>query len=263
MRLTGLTVYPVKSCRGIALDCASVVERGLKDDRRWMIVDGTGRFVTQRELPELALIRTLLEGDAIVLEADGAPSLRLAESDLDAHSVEVEVWGHRGPARVHAAASTWITDRLGVAHSLVFMPDEHRRAVNPDHGGPNDIVSFADAYPFLLTTEASLDDLNERLPSPITMNRFRPNLVVAGSAAWAEDRWTRLWVGEVAFRVAKPCKRCATTTVDPETGRRGTEPLRTLATFRDFGDGVLFGVNLVHQGAGTGTLHVGDAVRAE
>jgi uncharacterized protein YcbX len=226
-----------------------------------MIVGASGRFVTQRELPELALIRTRLSAEATLLDAPGAESLRLTLADLDAGDVEVEVWQHRGRARVHAEGSAWISARLGAPHTLVHMPDSHRRPVNPRYARDGDIVSFADAYPFLLTSESSLEDLNRRLPSPITMNRFRPNLVTAGSPAWAEDGWTRLWIGEVPFRVAKPCERCATTTVDPETGVRGKEPLRTLATFRDFGDGVLFGVNLIHEAHGT--LRVGDRVRVE
>lgn len=261
MRLVSVHVYPVKSCRGIDLDSAAVVERGFERDRRWMIVDAAGRFVTQRELPQLALIHTRLEPDAVVLEADGAEPVRLSERDVAGDAIEVEVWRHRGPARIHPGASAWITARLGAPHSVVHMPDSHRRPVNEKYARAGEIVSFADAYPFLLTTESSLGDLNRRLSSAVTMRRFRPNLVVSGSAAWAEDGWTRLRIGEVPFRVAKPCERCSTTTVDPSTGERGKEPLRTLAQFRDFGNGPLFGVNLIHEALGT--LRAGDPVRIE
>ena len=172
----------------------------------------------------------------------------------------VTVWRDTVPA--HEAgerAAAWLTAFLGTPCRLVRMPESTERAVNPAFGEPGDVVSFADGYPFLLIGQASLDDLNARLASPLPMRRFRPNLVVAGAESFAEDTWKRVQIGHIVFRVVKPCARCTIPTVDPEAGVfAGKEPLRTLATFRKFGSKVFFGQNLIAQG--TGALRVGDPV---
>jgi uncharacterized protein len=154
-------------------------------------------------------------------------------------------------------AANWFTDYLGVACSLVHMADDVIRPTNPDFA-PGGRVSFADGYPFLLISEESLQDLNDRLLEPLPMNRFRPNLVVAGGAPYAEDDWSRISIGALALRVVKPCFRCVITTTDQLTARRTKEPLRTLATYRRMGGEVMFGQNVVHEG--TGRLSVGDTV---
>jgi uncharacterized protein len=173
---------------------------------------------------------------------------------------DVQVWSSRVAALVHDAGSAWLSDALGRRCQLVYMPDDVERAVNPLRGRPGDVVSFADGYPFLLIGQGSLDDLNGRMSAPLPMIRFRPNLVVEGAAAFAEDGWPRVRIGAVTFRNVKPCDRCVMTTVDPETGNKGAEPLRTLATYRAWGGAVWFGVNLIAEN--TGTLRVGDAVEA-
>jgi uncharacterized protein YcbX len=258
-------VYPVKSCRGIALERATIERRGLRHDRRWMIVDDMGRFVTQRTEPRLALIETALQGEELVLTAPGLPALTLAlagdtQGGAGARR-QVTVWRDQVYAvDCGEAASAWIRDWLGRPGSVVFMPDDVERPVNPARARPGDVVGFADAYPLLLTSTSSLDDLNARLEQPVPMDRFRPNLVVSGGAPWSEDGWARLRVGEgeVAFRVAKPCDRCTVTTVDQRTGERGVEPLRTLATFRKNGNDVLFGQNCLPDVLGQ--IAVGDSV---
>lgn len=256
--VSALYVYPVKSCRGIALDQAEVVRRGFARDRRWMVVDDDGHFLTQRETPALGQVRTTLEAGGIRLDYPGKPALELPEEYERGQSLAVRVWSHSGIGVRHADGSDWLSRALGQRCSLVFMPERHQRAVNPERARAGDIVSFADGYPFLLTSEASLEDLNARLPARITMQRFRPNIVVSGAPAYAEDEWARVRIGEIDFRGAKRCDRCVVTTRDPETGEASTEPLRTLATYRKWDGAVWFGMNLIHDQPGW--VKVGDSV---
>jgi hypothetical protein len=259
-RVSSLHVYPVKGCAGIRVDRAEVVERGFAYDRRWMIVDAGGQFVTQRTDARLALIRATLDHDAqeITLEAPGLAPLSMPARFDEGPRRTVQVWSHTGVGVAHAAGEDWISRYLGTPHALVYMPDDQHRPVNPAYASLGDSVSFADAYPFLLISQASLADLNARLPAPITMARFRPNIVVSGCPPFAEDGWAQLRIGALGFRGVKRCDRCVVTTIDPETGTGGVEPLRTLATFRREAGAVWFGMNLIHDGAGE--LAVGDAV---
>jgi uncharacterized protein YcbX len=258
IRVSQLFIYPIKSCRGIRVDSARVVERGFEMDRRWMVIDEQGSFLTQRELPRLALVRTELDQDAILLSGPGKDRFRLTEPSEAAPEIQVQVWSHHGGGAVSEEASSWISRFLLRPALLVYMRDSHRRPVSPKYAEAGHIVSFAHGSPFLLTSEASLADLNARLDQPLAMERFRPNIVVAGAPAYAEDGWSHLRIGTIGFRVVKPCDRCATTTVDPDTGQRGQEPLRTLAQYRRQGSRVLFGMNLIQDGLGT--IRVGDRV---
>lgn len=258
--VTALYIYPVKGCRGVRVESAEVARRGFSRDRRYMIVDADGRFVTQREMPRLALVKAALDepDKSIRLEAPGLGAVDLPlEHETGARRV-IQVWDHHGEAVPHREGSAWICRLLGPNHALVYMPESEIRLVNPDHARPGEILNFADAYPVLLISEASLADLNGRLADPITMDRFRPNIVVGGTTAFAEDGWTTMTISGVGFRGAKRCDRCVVTTVDPETGERGHEPLRTLATYRKEDGKVWFGMNLIHDGPGT--LVVGDEV---
>ena len=261
MRLSGIFVYPIKACAGIALERTDVVERGLALDRRYMLVDRTGTFVTQREVPRLCLAKTAFERDSIVVSRAGAAPLELpralsAVAGFERHVYQV--WDSFGNALRHPEGSRWFSEFLNDEVSLVYMPDSERREVNPTRARPGDIVSFADGYPLLLISEASLADLNARLDAPVEMRRFRPNLVISDCQPYAEDAFTTLQIGGVAFRAVKRCDRCVVTTVDPETGERGKEPLRTLSHYRKSDGKVWFGMNLIHDGSGT--LRVGDAV---
>jgi uncharacterized protein YcbX len=259
VRVDALFIYPIKGCGGIAVDAARIVARGFEHDRRWMVVDEAGVFVSQRTHPALALVRVARAAPQLVLTAPGAPPLAIPLAHEEGPRVSVEVWSHRGEAVRHEAGSAWFSAYLGGAYRLVYMAEDHHRPIRPEHARPGDIVSFADAYPFLVISRASLDDLNRRLESPLPMDRFRPSIVIAGASPFAEDDYARVAIGEVAFRGSKRCDRCAVTTVDQQTGVRGKEPLRTLATFRQQDSKVWFGMNLIHEGAGT--LHVGDLVR--
>jgi uncharacterized protein YcbX len=261
VRLTGIFVYPIKACGGIPLERAVVAERGLADDRRYMLVDRAGEFITQRSVPKLCRVRPRFTGSgAFEVTAPDQRPLELPRelSGPDLEPVPYRVWSSSGSALRHPEGSRWFSEFLNDDVSLVYMPDTEQRAVNPQRARPGDIVSFADGYPMLLISEASLEELNRRLDEPLEMRRFRPNLVISGCAPHAEDGFARLQIGAVAFRGVKRCDRCMVTTIDPDTGEKGKEPLRTLAHYR-FEDGkVWFGMNLIHDGSGT--LHVGDTV---
>ena len=262
MKVTEINIYPVKSTRGIALDETDVVPRGLPWDRRWMLVDADGRFITARDHPKLAMVQTEVGEDQLAVAVSGRHPLQLPLRPRSSETTPVMIWKDRCSAvRVGAEADAWFSDYLGLPCSLVQMTDELVRGVNPDYGQPGDEVSFADGFPLLLISEASLNDLNRRLDRPVTMRRFRPNLVVDGELAYAEDRWRRLRVGEVEFEGVKNCSRCVFTTIDPDTGTKhpAQEPLRTLSTYRRRPEGgVYFGQNLVPRSAGR--IRVGDAV---
>ncbi|MEO6599382.1 MAG: MOSC N-terminal beta barrel domain-containing protein [Polyangiaceae bacterium] len=256
--VSALYVYPIKSCRGIRVDEWPIAERGFVADRRWMVVDAAGKVVTQREAPELSLVNMTLTGDTMQLTAPKLPELVLPRAFDWGLERSVQIWDDMTVASEHAEGSAWFSRYLGGPHELVYMPDRHQRAVNPARGLASDIVSFADAYPFLLISEASLADLNARLEAPVTMARFRPNIVISGSEPYAEDAYAQVQIGGVRFRGPKRCDRCVVTTVDPDTGRSGSEPLRTLAKYRLEDQKVWFGINLIHDELGT--LRVGDSV---
>lgn len=263
MNLSAIHVYPIKSCAGIRVPVARVGRRGLESDRRWMLVDPDGRFLTQREHPRMALIEPFLGDEELRVTTPNLEPL-VVEPDAPGPRRPVGVWKSRTAAVDHGdRAAAWFSEALGTHCRLVRQAEDSRRAVRSDDGrGPRAPISFADGYPFLLVTEASLEDLNARLPQPIPMDRFRPNPVVEGAPAFDEDSWGRIRVGDLELTVEKPCVRCAITTVDQASGKTGREPLRTLAIYRRHPEGVRFGQNLIHQGEGTLREGLGVAVLA-
>ncbi|GAA2402411.1 MOSC domain-containing protein [Streptomyces glaucosporus] len=267
-RLAALVVHPVKAFAGVGTARAVVEPWGLSGDRRWMVVGPDGAQLTQRGHPRMAQAAAgQLPGGGLRLSAPGMRPLTVGVPDPAAGLVPVEVWRtpvEAAPAAAEAAA--WLTEYLGTDARLVHLdaPDR-RRPIAPGHGLPGETVSFADAFPVLLTAVSSLEALNRLVAQgdhpdegPLPMNRFRPNVVVEGTAPWAEDGWRRIRIGEVRFRVAGPCGRCVVTTTDQATGERGKEPLRTLARHRRSGGLLIFGQNLVPEC--TGTLRTGDAL---
>jgi uncharacterized protein YcbX len=258
MKVTDLFIYPIKACRGVRLERARIVARGFAADRRYMLVDGRGDFVTQRQRRELARVSVQLVEGGFEVGAPGRAPLLLSESHEVGERVTARVWGHEGVGIRHPEASVWFSEYLGAETSLVYMPEDHLRPVNPERARPGDVVSFADGYPFLLTSEASLSELNRRLASPISMLRFRPNIVIDGTSPFVEDTFARVRIGNTTFRGPKGCDRCVVTTIDPETAEAHPEPLKTLATFRKRDGKVWFGMNLIHDAAGE--IAVGDEV---
>jgi len=248
MYISEINIYPVKSTKGIRLEAAHVERRGLRLDRRWMVVDESGVFISQRDLTKLALISTSLGETTLSLDAPGRPPLSLPLVPDGASFMNARVWDDAvRVCSMGKVADEWLTSFLGIRCRLVCMPDTTVRSVNPDFASPADIVSLADAFPILLISQASLDDLNSRLSQPVPMNRFRPNIVVGGSKAFEEDSWRRIRLGSLILRIVKPCSRCVTTTVDQQTGVSGKEPLATLAAYRTRNGKVYFGQNAIPE----------------
>jgi uncharacterized protein len=257
--ITELYTYPVKGAAAVALDVARLDDFGVEHDRRWMIVDGAGEFITQRNQPRLAQLRVALEPGELVLRSRQAGEARLPLHPESGEAVRVRVWADEVAGRdAGDAAAAFLRAHLGIAARMVHMPDSTVRQVDLDHGVAGDRVSFADGFPLLLITQGSLDELNGRLAEPVPMLRFRPNVVVAGAVPHAEDEWRRIRLGPVPCDVVKPCARCVVTTIDEATAVAGPEPLRALAAYRRWNGQVWFGQNVIHRG--TGVLRVGDAV---
>lgn len=256
MKISELYVYPLKGAAGIPLQRAELDEFGIRHDRRWMIVGADGGFITQRDHPRLALLRTVLEPDTLVLRSQHAGEARLPLDQAAGEARQVTVWGDDVAAvDTGDAAAAFVSAHLETPARLMYMPSGSVRQADLTYAQPGDRVSFADGFPLLLITQASLDELNRRLEEPVPMLRFRPNVVVSGAAApHDEDAWLRVNLGTVACDVVKPCARCAVTTVDQATAVSGPEPLRTLADYRRWQGKVWFGQNVIHRGAGVLTV---------
>ena len=276
MRLAELHVYPLKGARGVALDRAEVLAGGLRHDRRFMLLDARGEFITQRKHPRMALVTTAFVGKSLAIGVPGSAAAIELPLDpvLDSRAGRggdplprrtVRIWDDDVEAAlVKSPVVEALSDHLGEPCSLVFMPDDTGRPVEAPYGAPGDRVGFADAYPVLLATRASLADLNARLPAPVAMDRFRPNLVIEGGEPYEEEAHPRVRVGSLTFRMPKRCSRCAVTTVDQQTAVVGKEPLRTLATYRTENNYVYFAQNLIPDGLDGDravVLSVGDEVR--
>lgn len=264
MTLSEINIYPVKSLGGISLKAAQMTSRGLNNDRRFLVVDPDNQFVSQRELPKMATVWTELVGGQLEFAAPDREPIRVDAEPRVLPTRTVQVWASSVAAHtVSTGADEWLSDYLGADLRLVYMPDTSERACNPTYAHNSEIVSFADGFPVLITNDASLADLNNRIVlgggAAVPMNRFRSNLVVNGAEPWAEDNWGEIAIGEAVFRVAKPCGRCQVTTTDQATGDvRGPEPLKTLSGFRDTDLGTLFGINLVP--VKLGAVKIGDKV---
>jgi len=270
MHLSGLAVFPVKSLRGCAVQAAEVDDLGVIGDRRFLVVEeATGRFLTQRTLPRMAQITTGLGPATLMLSAEGRKAISVPRaSDPAAPLRSVTIWKSEGLLAEDAgdAVAAWLSDFLALKCRLVRIGGKFSRPVLKAAAGPGDRVNFADSCPFMAVSEATLAELNDRLVAQgeeaLPMNRFRPNLVIAGCPAFAEDTWPRIRIGNLVLRSAGPCSRCVVTTTDQLTGERGKEPMRTLATYRrepTEPTDVNFGQNFIHE-TKRGMLRVGDPV---
>lgn len=254
--IDSLFVYPVKSCAGIELKRAQVTSRGLLHDREWMVVTPNGRFITQREVPRLALVKTALREDALLLTTPGLPRLAVPfVRAARAEPTEVTVWGDTVLASDEGdVAASWFGEHLGRDVRLVRFDQSRPRPTDPEWSqGQPGYSAFADGYPVLVVSRASLDELNSRLPAPLPVDRFRPNVLLAGCAPYAEDGIGSLTAGDVKLRLVKPCTRCSIPSVDQSTGEpQGDEPMRTLRSYRwdKALRGVKFGQNAIVDGVG-------------
>jgi MOSC domain-containing protein len=263
-QLTAINRFPVKSCRGEALDEAVVEPWGLAGDRRWMVVDEDGEVITARESNRLVLVHPEISPDGLHVTAPDLPPLVVPTPD-PSDQVPVLIWSSRlTAAAAGPEADAWFSKAAGLPARLVHLDDPTRRPTNPDFSEPDDRVSFADGYPLLVATEESLAALNDVVLAssaagrePLPMTRFRPNVVVSGVAPWEEDDWRRIRIGDAVFRAVKGCARCVLTTIDPGTADREKEPIASLAKIRRWDGATWFGVNLVPDTPGA-TIRVGD-----
>lgn len=264
LTIQDIFIYPIKSLGGIRLNEAKVEERGFQFDRRWMLVDLQGIFLTQRTYSQMALLQVEL-GDTglIVFDKKNPKEKLLIPYNLNSgKEIEVEIWDDRVVATiVDPGLDTWFSEKLGLTCLLVIMPESTQRKVSPKYSVNDESVSFADGMPYLILGQESLDDLNSRLESQVPMDRFRPNIVFSGGQPYAEDSWKKIRIGAVEFQVVKPCARCVLTTIDQETGFQGKEPLKTLAGYRTIGNKVYFAQNMV--ALESGIIKIGDQIILE
>jgi uncharacterized protein YcbX len=259
LQISHLYIYPIKSLGGISLTSVQLIDRGLDHDRRWMLVDEQGMFLTQRSFAAMALLKTSLwDGQLIITDQrDNMNPLALDLRPAGKATLKVDIWGDVCDAvHVSLAADQWFSERLNRGVRLVYMPDDSLRKVDTDYAMHEEITSFSDGYPILMIGQASLDDLNSRLKVPVPMDRFRPNIVFTGGTPYQEDEMKHFQISGMDFYGVKPCGRCVVTTIDQNTAVGGKEPLSTLASYRTVGNKVNFGQNILHKGSGV--LAVGD-----
>lgn len=265
LSISQIWIYPIKSLAGIRLKEAQLSERGLQWDRRWMLLNEKGSFMTQRQIAPMALLEVKLRQHMLEVShrVKKLPPLHLAlEVENPAELVKAPIWDdHSDAFVVSQEANDWFSKALDQPCRLVFMPEEGRRTTTGKTSGRIQKVSFADSYPILLTGQASLDELNSRLEEPLPMNRFRPNLVFTGGKPFEEDSWRAFSAGNNRFWAEKPCARCVLTTINQETAKKGKEPLATLSKFRKWENKILFGQNLLYEAGGR--IKVGDPIEVE
>lgn len=260
-KLSQIFIYPIKSLGGISLSASNVEERGLEHDRRWMLIDENDSFLTQRQYPQMALLNVNIEGEflTVSLQNNESEKISLPLFSSSKKTLKVKIWDDTCTAElISREADNWFSEILKIKCRIVHMPDSTKRLVDRQYSPEEKSVSFADGYPFLIIGQASLDNLNEKLPQPLPVNRFRPNLVFTGGEPFEEDKWEKIKIGEVVFSALKPCARCVITTIDQETAERGIEPLATLASYRKKENKVLFGMNLICHS--TGTINLEDEI---
>jgi uncharacterized protein YcbX len=262
LKVSELYRHPIKSLGGISLQSAEVTDRGLKHDRRWLLIDENNCFFTQRDFPRMTLLITNIIDELLQISDKNNPTskIEIPIGEFTDEELQVRIWDDTVAANlVSSKINKWFSNFLGINCKLVYMPDETKREVSKEHALENEIVSFADGYPFLIIGQSALDDLNRRLTNPVPITNFRPNIVFTGGDAFEEDNWSEIRIGDMTFFAVKPCARCVITTIDQETAEKNKEPLATLSTFRRRGSKILFGENLIHKG--TGQINVGDEIK--
>ena len=260
LKVSQLIIYPIKSMGGIELNTARVTDRGFQFDRRWMLVDPHNRFISQREVPEMALLQVTIAEAGLKVSYIGhnLPVMIPFQPQTDEFA-DVIIWDDQCPGQfVSDEADHWFSEILGINCRLVYMPDSSIRPTEAKYTPEGHVTSLSDGYPFLLVGQASLDDLNQRLDEPLPMDRFRPNIVFTGGEPFAEDLMKRFSIGNIQFNGVKLCARCPVTTIDQQTGARGKEPLKLLSAYRKRNNKVYFGQNLIHEGRGE--ISVGDEI---
>ncbi|MDN5203536.1 MOSC domain-containing protein [Fulvivirgaceae bacterium BMA10] len=259
--LSQINVYPIKSLGGFPLKRAKLTRTGFEHDRKWMLINTENTFMTQRKYPQMSLVSVEVHVDFLLLKhkTKNLETFKLPVTEAQGELIEVGVWNDICEAVfVGKEIDQWLSEALDQPCRLVQMPEATHRYVEKEYAKNNETVGFADAYPFLMIGEESLNDLNGRLKEAVPMNRFRPNLVFSGGEPYIEDKFHEMRIGGQSFHAVKPCARCVLLTVNQQTGEKGSEPLKTLSTYRKNGNSVYFGQNLLHQNQGT--VAVGDSI---
>lgn len=262
LSISHLYVYPIKSLGGIELTEARLTDRGIEHDRRWMLADENNRFLTQREFPQMALLRTAIHANELTVyeKVNEVDTIRVNLYPTETATLRVQVWDDVVEAIVmEDEINQWFSAKLNRVCKLVYMPDASQRKVDADYALNNELTGFSDAFPVLMIGQASLDDLNSRLAIPVPMNRFRPNIVFTGGTAFAEDTMQHFRINGIDLYAVKPCARCVVTTTDQETGIIAKEPLKTLASYRTGNNKVYFGQNILYKQEGI--IRVGDELK--
>ncbi len=257
--LSQIYIYPVKSLAGIRVERWPVDHNGLAYDRKWMLIDEKNKFLSQRRLPKMALIKPQIEKECLIVSAPDQNDLAIPLQNDSGDDIETDIWNDRCLAKtVSTEADAWFSRFLSTPCRLVYLPDNRRRQVDQHYALPSDQTAFSDGFPFLVVSENSLNELNRNFAHPLEMTRFRPNLVVTDCEAYAEDGWRLIAVNGIEFRLPKPCSRCAIPCVDPDSAVIGKEPLATLNRLRKWEKQVYFGQNALHNKSGE--LAIGHAV---
>ena len=261
LRITQLFIYPIKSLGGIEVNTAEIETRGFKYDRRWMLVDSNNQFMTQREIPGMALLKTSILNDRIYISNKHKPDdhIDIPVAITNSKKIRARVWDDECDVlEADTSINNWFTGQLGLECKLVYMPDESLRIVDTNYASGEEITGFTDGYPLLLVGQATLDDLNNRLEEKLPINRFRPNIVFSGGKAFEEDEMEHFIINDIHFFGVKLSARCVITTIDQEKAEKNKEPLKTLSTYRQLNNKIYFGQNLLHKG--NGTIHVNDTI---
>lgn len=257
IKISELYVHPLKSAAAVSVDKVSIDAFGLENDRRWMLVDEKGIFLSQRQLPVMCLIKAVVLDSILMVTVPDGSTLNVPI--VTNNSRQVEVWGdHCQSYDCGDEAAAYLSEFLEVTCRLVYFPDTEKRQVDLTYAEKGDLTGFSDGFPLLIISQASLDDLNSKLNESVSMTRFRPNIVISGVEAFAEDNWDNIQIGGINFRVVKPCSRCSIPSVDPLTGLRSVEPVKTLRGYRMRDSKVYFGQNAIADT--TGVLEVGMTV---
>ena len=258
IEVSQLCIYPAKSMRQIDLDSSAVDRFGLHNDRRWMVVDDNGLFITQRKYARMCLINVAIVEGCLVLQAAGMPSISVSNG-CHGKQLSVKVWTDQCSAYdCGDSVASWLSRFIGISSRLVYFPEDENRLLDQAYSRPEEFTAFSDGFPILLISQASLDDLNSRLEVSVPISRFRPNIVVTGTDPYAEDTWKQIRIGELILRLVKPCSRCIIPCIDIQTGESSAEPVKTLSSYRKRENKIFFGQNVIVNG--TGQLQVGMAV---
>ncbi|KAF3984516.1 MAG: MOSC domain-containing protein [Methylococcales symbiont of Hymedesmia sp. n. MRB-2018] len=249
--LSDIYVYPVKSLAGIKVSKWPVTTKGLLYDRKWMLIDSNNQFLSQRQIPKMALIQTQLTHSKLILSMHSTDSISLPINATTGDSCNITIWGDTCMAKqTSLKVNQKLSDFLNIQCQLVYQPDDIVRPVDPNYSKKTDQINFSDGFPFLLTSEASMTALNKEMNLELSIERFRPNLVISQCEPYAEDSWRKISINSIDFRLPKPCSRCAIPTIDPTTANTGKEPLRTLNRLRKWNKQVYFGQNALHDQSG-------------